>query len=196
MTVQHTRMRRGGMTPNGPKVREALIHVIREADKIDARLTQFEVLKTLFLADRAHLNRYGRPITFDQYVAMQDGPVPSLAYDVLKEAIGPLHEAGITEPLWRSEPAGGKKIHYFGACRDASEDVLSESDLEELTAAFWLVRNWGYKNTWEHVHKDAAYNEAWPKRGNAWQHPMETALLLDEPDVEIAELLKFASAHS
>ena len=74
------------MIPNGPKVWEAILHVIREADRRNIRVTQFEILKTLFLADRAHLNRYGRPITFDEYVAMQDGPVPSLAYDVLKEA--------------------------------------------------------------------------------------------------------------
>lgn len=195
MIIPHPRARRGGMTPNGPKVREALVHVIREADRADVRLTQFEVLKTLFLADRAHLNRYGRPITFDQYVAMQDGPVPSLAYDVLKEALGPLQEAGITEPLWRSEPAGGKKIHYFGATREASEDILSESDIEELTTAFELVRKWGYKATWEHVHKDRAYNEAWPKRGNAWQFPMEMSLLLDEPNKEVGDLIKFVSAH-
>lgn len=183
------------MTPNGPKVREALVHVIREADRRGFPLTQFEVLKTLFLADRAHLNRYGRPITFDQYVAMQDGPVPSLAYDVLKEAIGPMQEAGITEPLWKSEPADGRKIHFSGAVREASEDILSESDLEELDAALTLVREWGYSRTWAHVHKDPAYLEAWPKRGAAGQHPMEVGLLLDRPSEEEGEVIKFASAH-
>lgn len=183
------------MTPNGPRVREALVHVIHLADEMGARPTQFEVLKTLFLADRAHLNRYGRLITFDQYVAMKDGPVPSLAYDVLKEAIGPLEEAGITEPLWRTKAGFGKRVHFFGAVRGASEDVLSESDMEELDAAFKEVRRLGYDLVWAHVHKDRAYLEAWPKRGAEWQHPMELALLFDEPNREDAEALKFASAH-
>lgn len=183
------------MTPNGPRVREALLYVIRAADRRNIRLTQFEILKTLFLADRAHLNRYGRPITYDQYVAMQDGPVPSLAYDILKEAIGPQQEAGITEPLWRSQPAGGKKVHFFCAVRDASEQVLSESDTEELETALNLVRRLGYKGTWDLVHRDRSYNDAWPKRGNDWQHPMDLALLFDEPNREEAEAIKFFAAN-
>jgi len=183
------------MTPNGPKVREALVYVIREADRRNVRLTQFEILKTLFIADRAHLNRYGRPITFDQYVAMQDGPVPSLAYDVLKEAIGPLQEAGITEPLWSCTPAGGKKLHFHHAVRDASPDILSESDTDELSEALKLVRKWGYQRTWDHVHQDRAYNDAWPKRGAASQYPMDLALLFEETNTEEADVIRFVSAN-
>ena len=48
------------------------------------QITQYDIVKSLFLADKAHLNRYGRPITFDNYFAMKDGPVPNLAYNLLK----------------------------------------------------------------------------------------------------------------
>jgi len=183
------------MTPNGPKIREALLHVIREADRRDIRVTQFEILKTLFIADRAHLNRYGRPITFDEYVAMPDGPVPSLAYDVLKEALGAFAEAGIAEPLWQVEPAGEKKNHYFGATRDASDEVLSESDIEELSEALALVKKWGYAGTWNRTHQDPAYKDAWAKRGDAKQYPMDYKLFFDKPDERQAEELKFIAAH-
>jgi uncharacterized phage-associated protein len=129
------RARKSGMVPNGPKVREAILHVIREADRRNIRITQFGILKTLFLADRAHLNKYGRPITFDEYVAMSDGPVPSLAYDVLKEALAAWKEAKITEPLWTVQRTKGLKNYYRSAVREASDEILSESDLEELSAA-------------------------------------------------------------
>ncbi len=44
------------------------------------------LLKLLFYADKRHLNRYGRPITGDDYIAMQYGPVASTTYDMLKGA--------------------------------------------------------------------------------------------------------------
>jgi uncharacterized phage-associated protein len=197
MQLPHPRARKSGMIPNGPKVREALLHVIREADRRNIRITQFEILKTLFLADRAHLNRYGRPITFDEYVAMQDGPVPSLAYDVLKEALAAWKEAEITEPLWTVQPSKRLKNFYHCAMREASDKVLSDSDLEELSAALTLVRKLGYKGTWDATHSDPAYIDAWAKkREGMHQHQMEYALLYDDGRNEnAARELKFISEH-
>ena len=189
-----SRVRRSGITPNGPRVREAILHVIREADSRDLRISQFDILKTLFLADREHLNKYGRPVTFDEYVAMPDGPVPSLAYDILKEAIEAYREAGIDQPLWQSASDGGKKRRFYEAIRDPSDEVLSESDIEVLTNALIRVKSWGYKRTWDHVHRDPAYISAWEKRGGSQQHPMEYAAMMDNPDEEYAEHIKFASA--
>ena len=192
----HPRARKSGITPNGPKVREAILHVIREADSRDLRVSQFDILKTLFLSDRAHLNKYGRPITFDEYVAMPDGPVPSLAYDILKGAIEAWREAGISQPLWQASPDGGKKMRFSNALRDGSDEVLSETDIQEITAALLTVKGWGYKRTWDHVHGDVAYNDAWSKRPDGtFQYPMNLALMMDEPDDDYADQLKFASAH-
>jgi hypothetical protein len=50
-----------------------------------------------------------RPERADEYVAMTDGPVQSLAYDVLKEALAAWKEAEITEPLWSVQPTKGLK---------------------------------------------------------------------------------------
>jgi uncharacterized phage-associated protein len=183
------------MIPNGPKVREAILHVIREADRRNVRVTQFEILKTLFLADRAHLNRYGRPITFDEYVAMPDGPVPSLAYDILKEALAAQKEAGITEHLWTVYPTNSLKNYYRCAVRDASDEILSESDIEELTNALTLVRRLGYRGTWDKTHADRAYIDAW-KRRDGLQHHMEYALMFDVPNEAAAQELKFIAEHA
>ena len=195
MQLPHPRARKSGMVPNGPKVREALLHVIREADRRNIRVTQFEILKTLFLADRAHLNHYGRPITFDEYVAMPDGPVPSLAYDVLKEALAAGKEAEITKSLWTVQPTKGRKNYYHSAVREASDKVLSESDLEELSSALTMVRKLGYQGTWDKTHADPAYIDAWAKREGMRQHQMEYALMYDKLDEDAARELKFISGH-
>lgn len=184
------------MTPNGPRVREAILHAINTADNRGQRLTQFDLLKSLFLADQAHLNRYGRPITYDQYVAMRDGPVPSLAYNVLKNERAAFAEIGLDAALWNVEKADGLKYHYYGGTRRASDDVLSESDLEALEAAVSTVLILGYGKTWDLVHNDRAWKDAYAKKGLAKQYPMELALLFDEPDFEQAEIIKFHAANA
>lgn len=184
------------MTPNGPRVREAILHVVNSADQQGRRLTQFDLLKSLFLADQAHLNHYGRPITYDQYVAMRDGPVPSLAYNVLKNERSALAEIGVEVPLWAVEKADGLKFHYYGGARRASDDVLSESDMEALETAVATVLRLGYGKTWDLVHNDRAWKDAYAKKGLDKQHPMELALIFDEPDFEQAELIKFHAANA
>lgn len=196
MLIHHPHRRQSGIIPNGAKVREAIIHIIREADIRSLRVSQFDILKTLFLSDQAHLNRYGRPITFDEYVAMPDGPVPSLAYDILKGSPKAWREAGISQPLWEMAPDGPKKKRFYSAIRDASEDVLSGTDTQELTSALIKVKAWGYNKIWDYVHQDPAYIDAWLKRKDGtFQQPMDLSLIMAEPDEEYASELKFASAH-
>ena len=40
--------------------------------------------KMMYFADKHHLEKYGRLIFHDSYIAMKDGPVPSEAYDLAK----------------------------------------------------------------------------------------------------------------
>ncbi len=46
-------------------------------------LTKLKAVKLLYLADQRHLFRYGRPITGDRYIAMDLGPVPESAYQLI-----------------------------------------------------------------------------------------------------------------
>ena len=48
-------------------------------------INRLKLMKLLWLADRIHLNRYGRTILRDQYYAMPHGPVPSKTMDISEE---------------------------------------------------------------------------------------------------------------
>ena len=69
----------------GRKYRKALEALVYIANK-DQR--NYWILKTIYFADKEHLSRYGRQIFNDDYRAMKHGPVPSLAYDIIKCARG------------------------------------------------------------------------------------------------------------
>ena len=46
------------------------------------------ISKVLYFADQKHLTRYGRPIVGDTFIAMENGPVPSQTYDMVKAVRG------------------------------------------------------------------------------------------------------------
>lgn len=48
----------------------------------------YAALKVLYFADKKHLEKYGRLLCGDSYVAMRHGPVPSGVYDLIKFARG------------------------------------------------------------------------------------------------------------
>lgn len=50
-------------------------------------INRLKLVKLLWLADRIHLNKYGRMILGDQYYALPHGPVPSATKNVSEETI-------------------------------------------------------------------------------------------------------------
>ncbi len=63
------------------KAQQVLLYV---AGKLPERHNMYKVLKVIYFADRQHLFDYGRFIFGDSYIAMQHGPVPGGAYDMVK----------------------------------------------------------------------------------------------------------------
>ena len=66
--------------PNQRKIVEALVFLAEREPRIDI----FHICKVLYFADRDHFRMYGRPILGDQYCALDDGPIPSLAMNIAK----------------------------------------------------------------------------------------------------------------
>lgn len=126
-------------------------------------------MKMLYLADKDHLGRYGRTIVGDDYVAMQNGPVPDRAYNLCKyvrgdrEHFDPLPGA---RALLKME---GNKIVLL--C-EPDLDELSKSDLAALDEAAKIFRKGGWKAVRDASH-DAAFQAAWDEaraqdKGMVW----------------------------
>ncbi len=185
------------MAPNVPRIVAAISYVIHEARKRNQCVTQYDIVKTLFLADRASLNKFGRPITFDNYVAMKDGPVPSTSYNLLKSDDRTLRRCKITLP-WTSKPAPseGKNACAFEiSAADVKVDSLSPSDMEQLSDALTVVKSLGFTQVRKLTHDDPAYVEAWDSEGMNKSYSMSYSLLFDIPNDELAKDLSFLSKH-
>lgn len=113
------------------KAIEAVLYVVKNA----SNPTMHSISKALYFADKDHLERYGRLICGDSYVAMKNGPVPSGIYDLFKVARGDNHPVFTPSKEvvdWVSSSFRLRDRYNVEALRDPEMDYLSDSDIECL----------------------------------------------------------------
>lgn len=90
------------------------------------RKNMYNMLKVFYHADKKHMEKYGRFIFDDTYVAESLGPVPSRAWDLAKMVRD--HKSlpeGVDASVFISSDS-----RSISALRNFDEDFFSESDLE------------------------------------------------------------------
>ena len=92
----------------------------------------YNVLKCLYYADRKHLQEYGRQIYGDTFCALEYGPVPSGAYDIVKY-VGGRAKWDLNFP----EALGFLEVHgdSLGVRGHPDTELLSRSDMTCLLEA-------------------------------------------------------------
>lgn len=120
----------------------------------------YGICKIVYLADKASLEKYGRFIFGESYVAMEEGGTPSNVYDLLKSI--------------REESSNELKIekNHVIALRPPKLDYLSQSDIECLDQTmnkYGKSANWNGRKIACH---DQAWREAWENRGNNKSAPI------------------------
>ncbi len=113
-----------------------------------------KVFKILYLAEKAHLVQYGRPIVGDTYMAMKYGPVPTFIYDAFKAIRG---DGYIMPGLDSFYEAFEVKDNYNLIIKEKADlDELSESDIKCLDIAIEETKNLDFQQL-----SDKAHDEAW-----------------------------------
>lgn len=184
------------LTPKRDKIAEALLFLIERAQSKYKVVTQFDLVKSLFIADVTHLETYGRPITFDNYSAMKNGPVASEAYDMLKENYS--HAADIDGwPLWNRTHFERNAFKFDQPKRPPNLNKLSQTDVSELSAAQDVVWSLGFGAVSDLTHEHPAYKSAWKENEYPTRRafPMDYRLIVPDFDEELAAEIAFASAR-
>lgn len=82
--------------------------------------------KMMYFADKYHLEKYGRLIFDDDYIAMKDGPVPSETFNLAKQ---------VRRGYFSFLPFDIHDRYHISVNRDADRSVFSESEIEALDFA-------------------------------------------------------------
>lgn len=115
---------------------EVLLYIASRLNK-----DYYWVLKTLYFADKYHLEHFGRPICGDHYIAMKSGVVPSGLYDFVTDvAEGRVSRYGVD-----ASEALSLNGYRLQPKRDPNLDHLSKTDIKCLDKAIDDVR----KMSWD-----------------------------------------------
>ena len=137
------------------------------ASKDPPNFDKYKVCKLIFLSDKRHLVRYGRPITGDVYYALDWGPVPSTTLDALNnnhplatELRGVLKK----ERAAKGKPRPKNPKFKLRPKKKPWLEFLSKSDLQVLDE---IVEEYGGKTfdeLYKITHALPAYCKAWARR--------------------------------
>ena len=134
---------------NIEKAINAILYITQKLKRNDFH----KIFKVLYFADRDHISDYGRSITGDTYIAMNDGPVPSNLYDIFKSVRGDgfFKDNGQFSTLF--------KVINWDIIQPLSEpDVkkLSKTDISYLDAS---LKEYG-DMSWDEV-REKSHDYAW-----------------------------------
>jgi uncharacterized phage-associated protein len=150
------------------KIVEALLYLAHKRPGAD----KYQAVKFFYLADREHLKRYGRPLTFDNYYALSYGPVATTTLDLLNGAPPALFggkEATLPFKIEKGKvkTKSGKETDTTfirEPKRAVNFDLFSKSDLEILDEIISKYKNASFDDLYNVTHKHFAYKNAWDNR--------------------------------
>lgn len=188
------------LKPNRSKILEAVLYLIQYAQGRGYEFTQFSIVKSMFVADVSHIEKFGRPVTFDNYTAMKNGPVPSATYNLVRtDGRATLKAFGLRAPLWEAIPAPhlAPTAYKFSNIRRAPDvRKLSETDRDELEQAADLVNKLGFFKVRDFTHEHPAYKSAWRENGDKKGYAMDYRLMMptldDEDFIELVEASRYS----
>jgi len=104
------------------------------AQRSGGKISKLDVIKFVYLADRYHLRKYGRPIVNDEYWAMPYGPIGSTVKDIAEfsDFLSKKEKEYVSEFLAQGDVEDNTVV----SIQDVDPDVFSETDLESLEFAF------------------------------------------------------------
>jgi uncharacterized phage-associated protein len=126
---------------NKQRAIEAVLWVIQNGES-----NMYNIWKILFEAEKYHLNKYGCPITGDQYLAMVHGTVPMWLYDETK--------AGNNDLSFSL-----KENNCLVADRKPMMDYLSKSHINALKLGFDKYAGLGFKDVRDKNHAEQAWKK-------------------------------------
>lgn len=150
--------------PKPQKIVELMLYLAHRRPGAD----KYQAVKFFYLADREHLIRYGRPISFESYYAMSYGPVASTVLDLLNGDLRPIASTGIEALPFEVEigklPNGKETTFIRKPLREVNYDLFSKSDLKVFDEIVDQYRDASFDELFAATHKHYAWKNAWNTR--------------------------------
>ncbi len=151
-------------------------------NKTDARfLGKVKLMKLIYFLDFMHLKEYGTPVTYDTYVNLEHGPVPSTILNLVNNVLDDVDSAELSDTI-SIEPLANFNMYRISPTRAFAEkdrDYLSESEMDVLEK---VCMKFGDKNT--NYIESASHSEA-PWKETTFLQEIPYTLAANDPDSKV-----------
>lgn len=178
--------------PKRDKVTEGALFLLKRAQDSGLAMPTTQLATAMFLADKAHLDAYGRPVFFDNYIATKNGPEGVAAMEIL-DAANDWTSIGSESAPWTIENADSES--FARPMRSPNMRRLSETDVEALESALAMVTGLDTEQLRLFTHRNQAYDSAW-NDGKGEGSRLDPRLIPDTRDDEMIDDLLYASHHA
>ncbi|MFA5954258.1 MAG: Panacea domain-containing protein [Patescibacteria group bacterium] len=166
-----------------PKLKALLLYFGTYTDK--ELLGKVKLMKLIYFADFLHVKKYGSPITYDTYIKLEHGPVPSAIKNLVDTAYDDVDNSMLADTI-RFDTSGGY-IHRVIPQRIFSEkdkNYFSDTELEILRN---VVERFGDKNA--RFIEEASHEESpWKETNFLEEIPYSLATHDDDCNVSREEI--------
>ncbi|HSX42321.1 MAG TPA: Panacea domain-containing protein [Candidatus Saccharimonadales bacterium] len=146
-------------------------------------LGKVKLMKLFYFLDFMHLKQYGAPVTYDRYIHLEHGPIPSAIKNLVDTATDDIDNSVLADTITVERP-DGIDMYRILPRRDFSErdrKLFSQTELDVLEQ---VCTTFGNKNT-QYI-EDASHSEApWHKTDLLEEIPY--TLAAKDPDSRVTE---------
>lgn len=144
-----------------PKLKAILLYFCENTDP--RFLGKVKLMKLFYFLDFTHVKTYGSPVTYDNYVNLEHGPIPSFIKNLVDTAADDIDTSRLADTIYFERPAGIDMYRVLPIRKFTEEDkkYFSETELEILEK---VCARFGNKNTnyiEEASHKEAPWKETY-----------------------------------
>jgi uncharacterized phage-associated protein len=120
-------------------------------------LGKVKLMKLFYFLDFLHLKKYGSPVTYDNYVNLEHGPIPSGILNLVNSAIDDIDSSALSDIISFETPDGTimQRIVPARKFTDNDKKYFSKSQLDVMNE---VVKRFGDKNT--KFIEDASHKES------------------------------------
>jgi len=146
-------------------------------------LGKVKLMKLFYFLDFLHLKKYGAPITYDNYINLEHGPIPSGILNLVDSAIDDIDSSSLSDTISFETPANTAMKRMIPARKfsEADKKYFSESQLQIMEE---VARKFGNKNTKFIV--DASHKES-PWKCTSMLESIPYTLAAKDDDCQVSE---------
>lgn len=142
-----------------PKLKAILLYFCNNTNV--KYLGKVKLMKLFYFLDFTHLKTYGSPVTYDTYINMEHGPIPSFIKNLVDTATDDIDSSALADTIEIERPKGTDMYRVLPKRKFSENDkkYFSETELDILNKVCQKFGNVNTKYIEDASHKEAPWKE-------------------------------------